>query len=524
MTDAPGGFFNDLPYTSYPFPDTRPEQMAALGVALGLTPPPVATARVLELGCASGGNLIPLAARYPGARFLGIDLSQRHVEIAGDRIAALGLTNIEIRQGDLGEDGLDPGPQDYIIAHGLYSWVPAGVQGRILDLLGRCLAPDGIGYVSYNVLPGWQQRKIVRDIFQFDDDPARSPADRVARGRWLLEQLAKGSSDKTTYGQLLRQEAEALSTLAENYLMSEFLVEDNRPCYFHEFMADARARGLAFLTESRLALAFPGMVDPQRDQLVRAMAGPGVESYEQYTDFLQGRQFRQTLLVPAEAAARVARRAEPRRMAGLHYASQLRVQPGEPGAAERRLARPDGSGLKTNDPGVIQALDALGRAWPETRTPRDLLAGLQGLPGIAPERLSERVMEALLRTAVAGYTHVLAGPVSSGRAADDRPRVLDIARAELAAGQDWVTTLHHAPLRIGPEIRQALPLIDGTRDHAALAGALPALVTAEDDPLDLAAPRAPDPQALVSGLLARLEAMGLLAPPAPDAARPTSPA
>jgi ubiquinone/menaquinone biosynthesis C-methylase UbiE len=67
----------------------------------GLTPPEVETASVLELGCASGGNIIPLAVRFPRARFLGFDLTQRHVDEGQARIRALGLGNIEIRQGDV---------------------------------------------------------------------------------------------------------------------------------------------------------------------------------------------------------------------------------------------------------------------------------------------------------------------------------------------------------------------------------------------------------------------------------------
>lgn len=516
MSDAPGGFFNDLPYTSYPFPDTRPAHLAGLGIALGLTPPPVDSARVLELGCASGGNLIPLAARFPGARFLGIDLSQRHVDLARDRIESLGLENIEIRQGDLGRDGVVDGAYDYILVHGLYSWVGRDVQGRVLDICGTCLAPNGIAYVSYNVLPGWQQRRIIRDIFQFDDDPTRSPGDRVARGRWLLDQLAKGSPDKTTYGQLLRQEAGALSGLADNYIMSEFLVEENLPCYFHDFMTDAHARGLSFLSEARMSLAFPDRVDPQRDQLVRAMAGPGVEAYEQYTDFLQGRQFRQTLLVRDADAQGISRKLDYRRMAGLHFASQLRAQPAEAGAGavEVRLARPDGTGLKTNDPAVIHALDSLGRAWPETRTPRDLLTGVQAIEGLDQERLSDRIMEALVRTTIGGFATALASPVVSGSAGDTRPRVLDLARAELAAGQAWLTNLHHSPVRIGPDIRRALSAIDGTRDRAALESALPPLIDQAQDPLDLSAPAPEDPSALTTGLLAKLHMLGLLAPQA----------
>ena len=102
------GLYETLPYDSMPFAHTQPSNLAALATLFGHTPPNVGTARVLDLGCASGGNIVPLAARFPKAQFTGIDLSRRHVDIARERIAALGLTNIAIRQGDLAEESEAP--------------------------------------------------------------------------------------------------------------------------------------------------------------------------------------------------------------------------------------------------------------------------------------------------------------------------------------------------------------------------------------------------------------------------------
>src|SRR5262245_24376704 len=89
--------YENLPYRSRAFPQTHPGRLSAIATMFGLETPPVETARVLELGCASGGNLIPHAARFPDGQFVGVDLSPGHVELARERIADLGLGNIEIR-------------------------------------------------------------------------------------------------------------------------------------------------------------------------------------------------------------------------------------------------------------------------------------------------------------------------------------------------------------------------------------------------------------------------------------------
>src|SRR5436309_1556438 len=96
----------------------------ALGLAR-LDPTYISVARVLELGCAAGGNIIPLAARNPNASFIGIDLSSAQVESGRARIAQLGLSNIELRCESFSDAAAPDAAFDYIVCHGVYSWVPA---------------------------------------------------------------------------------------------------------------------------------------------------------------------------------------------------------------------------------------------------------------------------------------------------------------------------------------------------------------------------------------------------------------
>src|SRR4051794_35074498 len=113
-----------MPYESVPFPQTQPARLAAVAHVFSLAAPSPRTARVLELGCASGGNLIPLAAHYPEGEFVGVDLSQRQIDEGKARIERLGLKNIRLRQMSLMDLKPKDGTFDYIICHGVYSWVP----------------------------------------------------------------------------------------------------------------------------------------------------------------------------------------------------------------------------------------------------------------------------------------------------------------------------------------------------------------------------------------------------------------
>ncbi|RYF56425.1 MAG: class I SAM-dependent methyltransferase, partial [Comamonadaceae bacterium] len=94
-------YYDEVPYDSNPFPQSTPEHLEAIACVFGVDAVPPAGARVLELGCASGGNLIPFAARYPASRCLGVDLSQVQVERARQAALRAGLSNVEFRAMDM---------------------------------------------------------------------------------------------------------------------------------------------------------------------------------------------------------------------------------------------------------------------------------------------------------------------------------------------------------------------------------------------------------------------------------------
>jgi len=158
--------YDAFPYRSVPFAQSHPDRLATLATLFGVVPAPLERCRVLEIGCASGGNLIPIAATLPGSRCVGVDFSAVQIAQGREDVAALGLRNIDLVCADLLDfDGA--GEQfDYIIAHGVLSWVPRKVQDRLFEVCARMLAPQGVAYVSYNALPGWQTRGAIRDAMR----------------------------------------------------------------------------------------------------------------------------------------------------------------------------------------------------------------------------------------------------------------------------------------------------------------------------------------------------------------------
>lgn len=222
--------YDAIPYQSTPLTDTHPAHLAVIGRLFGLETADPDRCRVLELGCASGGNLVPLAWNLPESSFLGLELSARQAAEGAESVRALGLGNIEIRQGDILT--FDAGTErfDYIIAHGVYSWVPEPVRERLLALCGELLAPNGVAYISYNTLPGWRMKGMLRDMLLHHVRGVDDPALRLQGAHDLLAFLDTATAGlEALSARFLREEIAHLRTAHPSYLYHEYLETFNEP-------------------------------------------------------------------------------------------------------------------------------------------------------------------------------------------------------------------------------------------------------------------------------------------------------
>ena len=155
--------YDELTYKSIAFAQSSPYRLEACATLLGVNPPPCKNARVLEIGCSFGGNLIPFAVNNKNAKVVGIDLSGEQIRRGQEIVKEIGITNLELIHGDICEFKSDE-KFDYIIAHGVFSWVPDFVKEAILKVVRENLSANGVAFISYNVYPGWKVKDIVREI------------------------------------------------------------------------------------------------------------------------------------------------------------------------------------------------------------------------------------------------------------------------------------------------------------------------------------------------------------------------
>src|SRR5258706_2988573 len=362
---APGSSYDAVPYSVGAFPQTRPDRLATLAPLFGLHPAPPSCARVLELGCAAGGNLIPMALADPEARFVGIDLSARQIADAQATARELNLGNVDFRPLSILDVPDDFGQFDYILCHGVYSWVPPDVQDKILQICAKHLAPQGVAYISYNCYPGWHARGAIREMLWYHTEQYDDPNVRVRAARGLLAFLAKAApSAGGAYSSLIRHELALLMMTPDTYLLHEHLEECNEPLYFHQFAGRAAARRLQYLCEAQLSAMVASRFGPEIEKTLRAIS-PDLLHMEQYMDFLRNRMFRQTLLCRADLEPNYA--LSPEAVTGFYIAcpgEAVSKNPDITSAEPEQFKSKGDPTLTTRDPLMKSAMIHLIEHWP----------------------------------------------------------------------------------------------------------------------------------------------------------------
>lgn len=486
VQEAPASTYDLVPYHSHPFPQTHPACAATMATMFGMTPAPITKARVLEIGCAAGGNLIPMAVELPESTFVGVDLSRREIEEGQATIRELGLKNIELRQANLMDLTADFGAFDYIIAHGVYSWVPAAVQAKLLAVCHDNLTPQGVAYVSYNALPGWRLRGMIRDMMEYHTTQFKKPEMRVQQARALIAFLAENvSGEKDPYAMYLRSELGMLQRSQDYYIFHDHLEEENHPCYFHEFVDRAAGVGLQYLAETSLGSMslFPSRFPERVSQTLHRIA-PDFIHREQYYDFLINRIFRQTLLCRKDVTL-------DRSLAAKNLSElvvTLGFQP-QAATAEQRLDQPfvfrdtAGNAVPVRLPITKAAVFRLAKEWPRGVKFSELAAAARqavldstaGKSATTTEEDEAQLGVALLQLHGLGLIHWGVRQLPLSPPVSDRPVVSAYARLQAQRGNQ-VTSLRHVNVQLDEVNRQMVRRLDGTQDQAALVAALDALV------------------------------------------------
>lgn len=415
---APG----EMSYGDLTFEATHPGNIAAIASLVGLKPANVEECRVLELGCGTGFNLLAMGLSLPGGHFTGIDYDPIHIRRANEVAAAIGARNVEFHCLSIADFQCPPASFDYVIAHGVYAWVPPAIRDSMLALTRHSLATNGIAYISYNTYPGWHLRSLLRDSLRTFPNP-----------RQALDELT-GSliNPDSLYARALSSEWALTRQEPDYYITHEYLVPHSEPLYFHDFAAKAREHQLQFAAEANFfANSF---AQPEDVQTKLVPAGAGLIEREQYLDWLVGRYFRQTLLCHANLAIETA--PDPEAILGLNIALNSET----PSASADEMFQE-----------VIRQLQP-GSAIPAHQI------DLSGMP-------AEFVAAVLWSGWRDGLWAFRAGVPSTTPIISAKPIACPLARYQAAAGATC-TNRHHRRVQLSADERQLIQTLDGTVEAA----------------------------------------------------------
>jgi SAM-dependent methyltransferase len=480
MKGFAGTSYDEVPYMAASFSNTHPEILAVTALLRGFDPAPLDGARVLELGCARGANLVPMAWSMPRSEFVGVDLSERQIAEARSLSESVGTGNVAFHAMDLRDLDDSFGRFDYVIAHGLFSWVTPDVQEAILAVCARRLSPNGVAYVSYNTFPGWHLSVMFRDMMLYRIRKITDPFERLREARAYLRLLADTIRPEDSLWAVLVKEA---ATFVENaddwYLLHDDLEEENNPVYFSEMVERAARHGLQYVTEERWGSP-DEVLPPDVWKALDRFAEDRIER-EQHLDFFRSARFRRSLF--CHSGTPLPAGPVPERLERCRFRARVRpvdaaADPLAPG--EERFVGENDVSLSTADPRLRALLHVLYDVWPRTldfestahvlaEAARRSGSGAEpGRPALA--RMLQQVLLARLVTA-----HLLDLPIATS--APERPSAPPFARLQARRG-DPVTNLLHQPLDLGPLDRFVLPLLDGTRTASDVEAAVAEAVAA----------------------------------------------
>ena len=427
-----------------------------------MTPTNPERARILELGCGNGNNVVPIAAIFPNAEVVGVDLSKDAIDEGLRTVAELNLKNVALHCQSIADINASFGKFDYIICHGIFSWVDDSVRAEIMRVCGENLAPQGIAYVSYNCLPGWHYRGLARELMQFHAGRFEEFPLFVAQSRAILDFMAQHATRDSIYHQTLKREVETIQNIPDWHLFHDYLEQNNRPFYFHEVASMAKQNGLQYLGDTEVSKLVPQEF-PQEVQTMLGKFSTDIIQLEQYMDFLRNRMFRRTLLCHEGIPLR--REFRPQMVFEMLVGAQVQRDPKTPDL----FRHANGGSVRGIGTAMTSALDMLSRVWPHAVPVHRLFEATRDrhpeVKELATPEGATIFASGLLRLFLAEIVEFRTTRFPIANAVPEKPQVFPMARAQAAKNTPSgarATSALHEEIGLNPFLQSLVQLANGT--------------------------------------------------------------
>jgi methyltransferase-like protein/2-polyprenyl-3-methyl-5-hydroxy-6-metoxy-1,4-benzoquinol methylase len=470
-----------LPAGHLPLGAAQPETLEVLGYFRSLRPVPARRARVLELGCGAGENLLPLADRYPEARFVGIEPLPRQIELARQIAQTAGLANVDFHSADFGLIDRTLGAFDYVLVPRAYLRGDPATREHLLADCRDHLAPEGIACISYHARPGCALHDSLRDMMRYEARAAINQAQAIAEARKLLAFLQASLVQDQPYDMMVRAEIGHLAKLDDATLWRDHLAAPGSSVSFAEFVDQSKRCSLRVAGDAAVGIRYSDSLWPTAERQLESLDADEV-SRELFRDVLKNRTLRHTLLV--HQAVNVSQALRPEPLAGLYFEGALVPESAIDdlcSAATAYFVGPDMVRTSTASPLVKAALLHLGKAWPAFVRFEELIEAAcarydKVSPNISTADDVARLKDNLMHLAAGGSIRLHTGPPDFALRAGDKPLASALVRLQARSSGPVVNRRHEA-VALDPFDRALLAVLDGTRNRDQLVAHLAAEVS-----------------------------------------------
>ncbi len=258
MPETLDGYLVRVPYALTSQPELAPAWLDHVALQAGYAPPrdrPGDPFDYCDLGCGQGVTTTLLAGAVPSGRFLGLDAMAEHTATARARAKALGLKNVRFRR-DTFEAALkrDHGRFDYIVCHGVYTWVSERNRRALVAFIDRFLRPGGLVYLGYNALPGWNAaqplQRLLTEVAR--TRPKAGPAKQFDAGARLIAEMRQAQAVSLHNDPRVDFFLSTTVKQSRSYLVHEYLHDGWAPVYGADVETVMQGIGLGYAGSLRL--------------------------------------------------------------------------------------------------------------------------------------------------------------------------------------------------------------------------------------------------------------------------------
>lgn len=296
------GYVADVEYNPGFYPDLAPAHLDLVCLLNGVVPPdrPAGGRTYAELGSGQSLTTTVLAAANPDDHFVAVDFHPTHVARARARARAADLHNITILEASFDDlaDEPDQLPElDYVVLHGVYTWVSPTLREAIVHILAQNVAPGGVVYVGYNALPGWSAALPLQHLLNaFAGERAGRSDDRIRHALARVREVGDAGSIYIQDNPFLERIGRAENAGEFTYLAHEYLASNWQPLFHADVMADMAGAKLDFVGSASVLQNFPELMLTARQRELRERAGDPVLR-ETLKDYFTARSFRADVFV-----------------------------------------------------------------------------------------------------------------------------------------------------------------------------------------------------------------------------------